>query len=75
MRGIHCGVGCGGLLVSICWENWRRILDACRRLKIDVPIGFGVESVTKSKAEQDAAINLFKELRFEMDNFYSSKAR
>jgi len=60
---------------EICWENWRRILDACRRLKIDVPIGFGVESVTKSKAEQDAAIKLFKELKFEMESFYTSKSR
>jgi hypothetical protein len=60
---------------EICWENWRRILDAMKRLKIDVPIGFGVESVTKSKAENDVAIKLFKELREEMDNYYQSKQR
>lgn len=57
---------------EICWENWRRILDAMKRLKIDVPIGFGVESVTKSKAESDVAVKLFKELREEMDNYYLS---
>jgi len=56
---------------EICWENWKRILDAITRLNIRVPIGFGVESVTKSKIEQDAAIKLFKELKMEMDIYYN----
>jgi len=55
---------------EICWENWKRILDAITRLNIRVPIGFGVESVTKSKIEQDAAIKLFKELKMEMNIYY-----
>jgi len=53
--------------VEVCWENWKRILDATRRLMISVPIGFSVESVTKSKVELDAAIRLYKELKNAME--------
>jgi len=59
--------------IEICWENWKRILDASKRLKISVPIGFSVESVSKSKTEQDAAVQLFKILKEEMDFYYTSK--
>jgi len=58
---------------EICWENWKRILDAVVRLKIDVPIGFSVESVTKSRVEQDAAITLYKELKSQMDQDYKQR--
>jgi len=34
---------------------------------ISVPIGFSVESVTKSKVELDAAIRLYKELKNAME--------
>jgi len=59
--------------VEICWENWKRILDASRRMKLSVPIGFSVESVSKSKMEQEAAVQLFEALREEMDIYYQTK--
>jgi len=58
--------------MQICWENWKRILDASKRLKLSVPIGFSVESVSKSKNEQEAAIQLFAMLKEEMDLHFSS---
>lgn len=58
--------------MEICWENWKRILDCCKRLKIKVPIGFSVESVSKSKIEQDAATRLFSNLKEEMDLYYQT---
>jgi len=58
---------------QICWENWKRILDASKRLKIDVPLGFSVESVTKSKLEQEAAVDLFSSLKEEMQAYYDSR--
>jgi len=57
---------------EICWENWRRILEASKRMKIKVPIGFSVESVSKSKMEQEAAVQLFSNLRDEMNLYYKS---
>jgi len=58
--------------VEICWENWKRILDASKRLKINVPIGFSVENVSKSKAEQDAAVELFSMLKEEMETHFAN---
>jgi len=57
--------------LQICWENFRRILDASKRLKISVPIGLTVESVSKFKDEQEAASRLFVELKKEMDDYVS----
>jgi len=59
--------------VEICWENWKRILDASRRLKLKVPIGFSVESVSKSKMESEAAVDLFNMLKEEMEVYYSMR--
>lgn len=59
--------------VEICWENWKRILDASRRLKLSVPIGFSVESVSKSKMESEAAVDLFNMLKEEMETYYASR--
>ena len=59
--------------VLICWENLRRILDVHRNLKLQVPLGIAVESVSKFKDEQKAAEDLFKLLRQEIDDFYVSK--
>lgn len=59
--------------VEICWENWKRILDASRRLKLSVPIGFSVESVSKSKMESEAAVELFKMLKEEMESYFTLK--
>jgi len=58
--------------LEVCWENWKRILDASKRLQIKVPIGFSVESVSKSRLEQDAAVELFSTLKAEMDSYYHS---
>jgi len=56
--------------VEICWENWTRILAASKRMKLSVPIGFSVESVSKSKVEQEAAVSLFEALREEMQSYF-----
>jgi hypothetical protein len=56
--------------VQICWENLRRILDAYRRLRLDIPLGIAVESVSKFRDEQKAAEDLFKILRAEIDSFF-----
>jgi len=61
--------------IQICWENWKRILDASKRLKLCVPIGFSVESVSKSKMEQELAYELFNTLREEMEEYYVSKRK
>jgi len=61
--------------VQICWENWKRILDASRRLKLCIPIGFSVESVSKSKMEQECAYELFNTLKEEMDEYYVAKRK
>ncbi|PRP84040.1 hypothetical protein PROFUN_08502 [Planoprotostelium fungivorum] len=58
---------------EICWENFTRILAACQRLKISVPIGVSVECVSKSKMESDGALELFKMLKDEMLAFYSKR--
>jgi len=57
--------------IQICWENWKRILDASKRLKLRVPLGFSVESVSKSKNEQEGAVELFNNLKEEMDNYFT----
>jgi len=59
--------------VQICWENLRRILDVHKNLRLQVPLGVAVESVSKFRDEQKAAEDLFKHLRQEMDEFYVSK--
>eukprot|EP01114_Cavostelium_apophysatum_P021468 TRINITY_DN74_c0_g1_i1.p1 TRINITY_DN74_c0_g1~~TRINITY_DN74_c0_g1_i1.p1 ORF type:complete len:363 (+),score=72.20 TRINITY_DN74_c0_g1_i1:225-1313(+) len=60
--------------IEICFENWKRILDASKRLKISIPIGFSVESVSKSKMEQDGAVELFSSLKEEMELYYRNLA-
>eukprot|EP01119_Soliformovum_irregulare_P020918 TRINITY_DN6847_c0_g1_i1.p1 TRINITY_DN6847_c0_g1~~TRINITY_DN6847_c0_g1_i1.p1 ORF type:complete len:522 (-),score=77.26 TRINITY_DN6847_c0_g1_i1:157-1686(-) len=59
--------------VQVCWENWKRILDACRRMNISVPLGFSVEAVSKSKVEQESATALYRALKEEMDIYYKNK--
>lgn len=60
--------------VEICRENLRRILDACERYAIDVPIGFNAECVSKHKEEIEGALELFVVLKDELD-LYSTKRR
>jgi len=60
--------------VQICRENLRRILDAHRSAKLQVPLGVAVESVSKFKDEQKAAEDLFKMLREEITAFYLSSS-
>lgn len=59
--------------LQICWENFKRILDACQRLKISVPLGFSVESVSKSRMEQQGACKLFVALKEQLDAYYLQK--
>lgn len=56
--------------MQICWENWKRILDASKRLNLSIPLGVSVESVSKSKMEHKGALDLFRALRQEMDSYY-----
>jgi len=60
--------------VEICRENLKRILDACERYGIDVPLGFNAECVSKHKEEIEGALELFAVLKDEMD-LYSTKKR
>eukprot|EP00457_Paulinella_chromatophora_P007182 gb/GEZN01007203.1/.p1 GENE.gb/GEZN01007203.1/~~gb/GEZN01007203.1/.p1 ORF type:complete len:439 (-),score=85.15 gb/GEZN01007203.1/:194-1510(-) len=57
--------------MHICIENWKRILDACRRLKLSVPLGVSVEAVSKSRTEQHGANELFKLLKAQLDIYYN----
>jgi len=56
---------------EICWENFKRILDASKRLKLSVPIGVTVESVSKYRDEQAGANQLFGILRDQLNDYYS----
>jgi len=58
--------------IQICRENLRRILDAHRFWKLNVPLGIAVESVSKFRDEQKAAEDLFRLLREELTNYYLS---
>jgi len=58
---------------EICWENLRKILDATRRLKINIPLGIAVESVSKYRDEQKGAEDLFIMLRKELEAYYNEK--
>jgi len=55
---------------QVCWENFRRILDASRKLGLTVPLGVTVESVSKFRDEQEGACHLFNILREELDVYY-----
>jgi len=58
--------------LEICLENWKRILDYSRRMNIQVPIGFSVESVSKSALELKGAVQLFSTLNEEMELYYNA---
>ena len=58
-------------LSQICWENWHRILISVERQQINIPLGFCVEAVSKSKAEQSACVTLYSDLEEEMRLFYT----
>jgi len=60
--------------IEICRENLKRILDACERYGIDVPVGFNAECVSKHKEEIEGAMELFVVLKDELD-FYCTKKR
>jgi hypothetical protein len=60
--------------VEICRENLKRILDACERYGIDVPIGFNAECVSKHKEEIDGALELFAVFKDELD-LYTTRRR
>jgi len=60
--------------IEICRENLKRILDACERFGVDVPIGFNAECVSKHKEEIVGALELFSVLKDELD-FYCTKRR
>jgi len=56
---------------EICRENLKRILDACMRYRIDVPLGFTAECVSKHKEEARGVAELFRLLKAEMDGYYA----
>lgn len=56
--------------IQVCWENFRRILDASRKLGLNVPLGVTVESVSKFRDEQEGACRLFNILREELEVYY-----
>lgn len=49
--------------IQVCCENFRKILYAKQSLGLNVPIGFSVESISKSKLEFDGAVKLFQRLK------------
>lgn len=53
--------------MEICRENFKRILEYIERYDLQVPVGFAVESVSKSKIELEGAVELFKMLKYELD--------
>jgi 5,10-methylenetetrahydrofolate reductase len=57
---------------QICWENFKRILDASKRMGLSVPLGVTVESVSKYKDETLGANELFAALRDELNAYYSN---
>jgi len=59
--------------IEICRENLKRILDACDRNNVDIPIGFNAECVSKHKEEIDGALELYTVLKDELDFYYSRK--
>jgi len=65
---------CVNEAIEICRENLKRILDACERYHIDVPIGFNTECVSKHREEIAGAEELFFVLKDELD-FYCTKRR
>lgn len=60
--------------IEICRENLKRILDACERYGVDVPIGFNAECVSKHKEEIEGALELFSVLKDEME-YYCTKRK
>jgi len=59
--------------IQICRENLRRIIEAHRLWKLNIPLGIAVESVSKFRDEQKAAEDLFRILRDELTNYYLSQ--
>jgi hypothetical protein len=60
--------------MQVSWEILRRVLDVHRTLKLQVPLGIAVESVSKFRDEQKAAEDLFRMLRHEIEEFYNNKS-
>lgn len=59
--------------VNICVDLAKRILDAATMHQIKVPLGFSVESVSKSKLEGRAAVQLFKFLEELLLHYYNEE--
>jgi len=59
--------------IDICVENMKRILSVCRKHKLSVPLGVTVESVSRSKEEAEGALELFTQLRHQIDCHLLSK--
>jgi len=59
--------------IEICRENLRRILDACERYAVDVPIGFNAECVSKHKEEIEGALELFSVLKDELELYCTKR--
>ena len=53
--------------MEICRENFKRILEYIEKYDLTVPVGFAVESVSKSTVELEGAVELFKMLKYELD--------
>jgi len=60
---------------EICRENFKRILEYTERFNLKVPVGFTVESVSKSKEELEGAVELFKMLKYELEQHRENVAK
>jgi len=60
--------------IGICLDIAKRILEAAQRTGCNVPLGFSVESVSKSKLESRAAVQLFKYLRELLLTYYNRES-
>lgn len=59
--------------IEICRENLQRILGACERYGIDIPLGFNAECVSKHREEVEGALELFEVLKDELDQYYCKR--
>jgi len=61
--------------MEICRENFKRVLEYRERFDLKVPVGFAVESVSKSQEELEGAVQLFKMLKSELDQHQQTVAK
>lgn len=53
--------------------NLQRILQACKRLKLNIPLGFSVEAVSRSSIELKGAVQLYRLMHVMMNEHYSER--